>query len=440
MMRNDEALALCEEVLALTSGDAEVTCTSDTEALLRIANNEPIQHSEHLALHLKLRLRDGARYGEAEVDSTDPTALEGLVARAAQQMQWLPPDQEPVASVGPQGLLAVEAWHRDTSAAEFGAAERAAAGEALVAASVAAGYAAAGVVTNSEAVVAKATSNGFRGAYRATEARYDVTVQTADSTGWRARWARSRSVLDAAAVGAEAAATAAATRQPQRIEPGDYRVVLAPAAVAVALGFLSGGFNAKAVEEGRCWLAGKVGQQVAGDNIHLRQDICHPGLQGIPFDDDGYALRRVELLQGGVANHLLYDRRTAARAGQEATGYAAGGLGSFGAGPSALVLEGGQASPDDLLAACGDGLYIARLWYANWVDPTACSITAMTRDGVWRIRDGKLAEPLTNARIVQNLLELFSGVEALGVPEVSAGIVAPAICARSFGINTATSF
>ena len=45
-----------------------------------------------------------------------------------------------------------------------------------------------------------------------------------------------------------------------------------------------------------------------------------------------------------------------------------------------------------------DGIYITRLHYLGIVNPREGVVTGMTRDGTFRIRDGKIAEPLVNLR------------------------------------------
>ncbi|MBI2302403.1 MAG: TldD/PmbA family protein [Armatimonadetes bacterium] len=440
MLTHDEAMGICDAVLAAAGADAEVTLSAGRTALLRYADNQAVQHTDAEDLALHLRLRDGARFGEARVQGGDAAAIARLAAEAQRQLTLLPPDPDPLTSVGTQPLLAVTAYHADAALDRFDATSRADAAEAMIRPALEGGLKAAGACTNSESLIAKATTHGMRGSYASTAVELSVTATAADSTGNAVTWSRSAEVLDPAAMGASAAEVAQRARHPRALEPGSYRAVLSASAVATILHFVGSGFNARSVAEGRSYLCGKVGQPVFGDNVHLTQDVTHPCLQGQPFDDDGLGLRRVELVRSGVADSLLHDRRTAAEAGVEPTGYSGGGRVLYGAFASALVMNGDGASEEDLLAACGDGVYVSRLWYTNWVDPALCVITGMTRDGTFRIRDGKLAEPVCNMRIQQNVPALLSSVLALGPAEVHDGVVAPALAAGEFGFNSATSF
>ena len=66
---------------------------------------------------------------------------------------------------------------------------------------------------------------------------------------------------------------------------------------------------------------------------------------------------------------------------------------------SALDLAAGDAaSVDELAERIGDGIYVTRLHYLGIIDPRGGVLTGMTRDGTFRIRDGKVAEPLVNLR------------------------------------------
>jgi predicted Zn-dependent protease len=61
----------------------------------------------------------------------------------------------------------------------------------------------------------------------------------------------------------------------------------------------------------------------------------------------------------------------------------------------------------------GDGLYITRLHYLGVVHPRQGIVTGMTRDGTFRIRDGKIAEPLVNLRFTVAVPEFLREIYGL---------------------------
>jgi predicted Zn-dependent protease len=86
----------------------------------------------------------------------------------------------------------------------------------------------------------------------------------------------------------------------------------------------------------------------------------------------------------------------------------------YGALPFSLSMAGGEAeSAEELAELVGDGIYVTRLHYLGVVDPREGVITGMTRDGTFRIRDGKVAEPLVNLRFTVAVPEVLRELPGL---------------------------
>ena len=93
------------------------------------------------------------------------------------------------------------------------------------------------------------------------------------------------------------------------------------------------------------------------------------------------------------------------------------------------------------------GVLVTRLWYIREVDPYEKMLTGMTRDGTFRIRDGRVAEPLVNLRFTVAMPELLADVPALtrAVTLVNAsdfygeryghGTLVPAIATGAFNVT-----
>jgi predicted Zn-dependent protease len=116
--------------------------------------------------------------------------------------------------------------------------------------------------------------------------------------------------------------------------------------------------------------------------------------------------------------------------------------------PFALSVGGGDKdSPDELAELVGDGIYVTRLHYLSIVNPREGVITGMTRDGTFRVRGGKVADPLVNLRFtvsVPQMLEQLHGLtrESTLVNETSFyderypnGVLAPAVATARFDIT-----
>jgi predicted Zn-dependent protease len=194
--------------------------------------------------------------------------------------------------------------------------------------------------------------------------------------------------------------------------------VLEPYAFADLLQtFAYDAFGANGLLEQRSYLAGRLGTKIVDEKISIADDGLDP--EGMPkaFDFEGMPKQRVGLIERGVARGVVWDRRSAARAGDghESTGHAPPPVYSqYGPLAISLVVEGGDAeSTEELVELVGDGIYVTRLHYLGIVDPHEGVITGMTRDGTFRIRDGAIAEPLVNLRFTVAVPQLLADVPGL---------------------------
>jgi predicted Zn-dependent protease len=74
---------------------------------------------------------------------------------------------------------------------------------------------------------------------------------------------------------------------------------------------------------------------------------------------------------------------------------------------------GEAESTEELAELVGNGIYVTRLHYLGVVNPREGVLTGMTKDGTFRIRDGKVAEPLVNLRFTVALPDLLADVLGL---------------------------
>jgi predicted Zn-dependent protease len=125
----------------------------------------------------------------------------------------------------------------------------------------------------------------------------------------------------------------------------------------------------------------------------------------------------VQLVENGVLRGTAWDLETAARAADSArsTGNASPpALRRWGPLTFALSVASGDAeSVDELAELVGDGIYVTRLHYLGIVEPRQGVITGMTRDGTFRIREGKIAEPLVNLLFTVAVPDVLAEVPGL---------------------------
>jgi predicted Zn-dependent protease len=188
--------------------------------------------------------------------------------------------------------------------------------------------------------------------------------------------------------------------------------VLGEYAVAEVLEYLAFmAFSGLAIEEGRACL--ELGQPIFGSNVTIWDDGADP--TGIPtaIDFEGVAKRKVALVTDGVAVETAHDTATAHRARAPLTGHGLPAPNTFGPLCWNLFMAPGEAPRDALAAGIERGLLVTRFHYVNIVHPKKGILTGMTRDGTFRIEDGKVAGPVRNLRFTQSIPDAFSRISAI---------------------------
>jgi predicted Zn-dependent protease len=156
--------------------------------------------------------------------------------------------------------------------------------------------------------------------------------------------------------------------------------------------------------------------------------------------------RAVRLIEKGVAEGVVYDRKSAKKWGKECTGHGFPQPNTIGPVPSNLVLKPGQASLEELIAGTERGVLVTQFHYVNVIDPTTLLLTGMTRNGTFLIEEGKVVRPLKNLRFTQSVVEAFNKVDGLtGDVSLVSGffggtVVVPGMKLKEFNFTSTTDF
>lgn len=446
------ALEVAHAALAAADGEAEAVAHLERSGLARFAGSEVHQPTLIENVVATLRVVHDSRSGVATTNKIDEEGLAELARRAAEAAKSAPPD-DAFPGLAPPAEPPLVAGD-DEETARLAPDDQARLAEAAI--DAAGGVGAYGFFTSAVSELAVASSTGLSVKQRMTDATALVVAADegrsgyAEQTAWRAR------DVDPAAVARRAAEKADRTGGAQEIHPGTYRAVLEPYALADLIDYFShDSFGALGLLEERSYLAGRLGTQIFDEKISIADDSLDP--RGLPkaFDFEGTPKQRVRLVENGVARGVVWDRRTAtqARDGVASTGHAPPiESREWGPLPYALSIAPGEAeSVAELAELVGDGIYITRLHYLGVVHPREGVITGMTRDGTFRIRNGKIAEPLVNLRFTVAVPELLGEVYGLtkDVALVNSqnfygerypyGVLAPAIAAARFRVTSVGS-
>lgn len=413
MLSKEKAYSIIDFVLAEAKGhETRVIVQGETEALSRIANSEIHQNVQATGLSTTIIVTRGKRRSEISTELHTEAGLRQAVRQAIANLEFLPEGEEqPPLVEAPEEIVAMEL---DTQLEQQYSVENRAKliGSAL--ATLDEGYKAYGSLAYKVNMIAVGNSRGIK--RLALVNSVDFTALAARESGGSG-YARATSTradqLDIPATFSRAYEKARLNCNPEQLEPGSYTVILEPLAVGDILTYLSYlGFSGKSVQNKTSFLSGKLNKRVFGDNITITDDHKDPNTVSLPFDFEGSPRQQVAIIQSGVAKGLTYDLASAREDGVKSTGHSvnmpqAGGL------PLHLVMAGGEKSLQEIIADTEDGLLVTRFHYMNPVNPRTALLTALTRDGLFRIKGGKLTGAVQNLRFTESMLHALNNVEAI---------------------------
>jgi PmbA protein len=278
-----------------------------------------------------------------------------------------------------------------------------------------------------------ANSHGFVGEYRRSYCSVSAVPIAQDENGAMQRdyWysvARSFAKLESAEqVGKEAARRTLRRLGAHRVKTAQVPVVVDPMVAGSMLEHIFEGVNGDSVYRGASFLAGKLGEKIAGTNVTVVDDGTMPGGFGTtPFDGEGIPTRRTVVIENGILKSYLLNTYTAKKLGLETTANASRGLaGTPGIGPGNYFLEPGTKVPKQIIGEIKDGLYIT-----EFLGHGANLVTgdySRGASGMW-IVNGELAYPVEEITVAGNLKDMFNNISEIGTDlEFRGSVASPTI-------------
>ncbi len=276
-----------------------------------------------------------------------------------------------------------------------------------------------------------ANSRGFVGEYRRSYVGFSASPIAQDEGGmqggyWYSSARTARLLEDPESVGREAARRALRLLGARRVSTQQVPVIFPPETARGLMGNLLGAANGDAIYRNASMFAGKLGEQVAGENITIVDDgtmvfdhtlsdgstLRVGGFGTSPFDGDGLPTRRTVVVERGVLKELLLNTYTARKLGMQSNAKASRGLsGAPGIGGGNYFLEPGTQSHEDIVRGVKRGLLV--------LSTMGFGVNLVTGDysqgasGLW-IEDGEIAFPVEEITIAGNLKDMFRNVSAIG--------------------------
>lgn len=440
MLTREQTQKLAQKVLSYsTFVECTVAINSSEQAFTRFANNgvttaaQVNRHSVSIA-----STREG-RTGNTVVNDLDESALKKAMKRSEELAAIAPVNPE---HTGPIAAVKFPEIGCDEATARAGALEMLPQIRAAIETSQKRKMIGAGLFERITTNAAVANKVGLFGFHRSADAKLTTTIRAIDgsSSGWAGLPATHYLEIDGAALAMVAADKCEKWKNPRRLEPGRYTVVLEPTATGDLIslmvgGFRGEGFSARSAEEGRSFLSKRGGGSRLGDKmfpefVTLRSDPFDPRMAGSPWSNELLPAEKINWIENGVIKNLAVDRYWAGKTNRKPS-----------PSPSSMILEGGEASVADLIQTVERGLLVTHFWYIRFVNTQTQQYTGLTRDGLFLIENGKVTEPVMNFRfndgpvhLLENTVKMGKAVRMRGLE--GASMVAPPLVAKDFNFTS----
>ena len=405
-MDRQQAQDFIGEILALPrAGELQVLLEGQQRLGTRFSGCAISQN----ALRRQIRLTLSARIEQKKTSITlnsidDREQIAGAIARAFDTCRHLPDDDELMPAPGEVIELGEQARRDDGDELDIDTAGRWA-GEAC-AAGADAGIDLAGLLANDNHFTAYGDSAGGFAHERHDRIDYHVTASGETGSGWAEQQGIGIDRDSLMAATRRAIDKCLAAQNPRVFEPRPTTVVLEPQAVGDLLSMMAWyGLDQRARDEGRSAFSNfddRLGE------LSLYSDPAHPLFPARSFSNGGEALGRSTWIDRGELQQLITSRYWAQHRDLPVK-----------PSPANLVLDGDGTPLEELIAGVDDGILVTRFWYIRATDPGTLGFTGMTRDGTFRIEQGRVTHPVVDMRWNESVMNLLQNVSGSGVPVAS---------------------
>jgi PmbA protein len=444
-MQTQDAQTILETLLA----DAKAAGADAADAVLyhavssgvswRMGKLEDVERSE--SADLGLRIIIGKR--QASVSTTDHSAasLKELAERCAAMAKAAPEDK--YCGLAPEDLLAKEPY-KDLDLGDYDEPSteelKARAAECEAAALAVEG------VTNSSGAGASygegqkwlMTSHGFFGASGGSNHSVSVSVLAKNDDGMERDYdydskTHYGDMKAPEVVGRSAGARTVARLSPRKLKSRTALVIYDNRLSRSLLSSLAGAVNGGAIARGVSFLKDKMGAQLFQKHINVIDDPHIPrGAGSRPFDGEGVANDRIDLIKDGVLTAWILNSSQARQLDLQTNARATRGTGGApGSSSTNLYLERGDRSPEQLMADAGQGLLVTDM-FGPQVNPNTGDYSVGC-SGFW-FEGGAVAYPVSEITIAGNILDMFKNLQPANDLEFLGSTNAPSVLINAMTI------
>lgn len=260
-----------------------------------------------------------------------------------------------------------------------------------------------------EGIYYLANSNGLSAAYPRTSCSCSIYLQAGEGDnlfddGWGDSARNLKDLLPPEKIAQKAVHRVTRLIGARKIDTQNVPVVLEPGMTGGLLRFLQQCLTGRSVYMKQSFLAGKLGQRVAGENITVVDNGLLPrGIGSRPFDREGVPSQTTVLIDQGILKNYLLDTYAARKLEMTSTGNAGGSTNFY--------LGAGQYTQEEIIQSVDKGLLLVDTIGQGTV-PTTGDISRGAF-GLW-IEEGELAYPVAEITVSGNLGTLLNQIEMVG--------------------------
>lgn len=450
MIGREKLFMRLEKAMAQSKGEAtEILFVGEEKGLTRYANSAIHQNVHENNARIVVRLVTGKRTGVASGNSLVPDDLRRVLDNAYDIACNQPDNPQFPGLPKPARYRPVDSY--DERTARFSPADRARVVKRIIRISDRKKFTLAGAFSTGCGEIAVVNSNGVRAYQPLSTAGINIVAMSDTSSGFAAGLSRRVDEIDFDLLIRRAVDTCDRAQHPRSVEPGEYEVLLQPAAVAELMEWMNYiGFGAKAFREKTSFLSGKIGRKIFSPLISITDDAYDGDAMAFPFDMEGVPKKKVALIDKGVARGVVYDSHYARKDRVTSTGHAfSADESADGPLPLNLVMAAGKTPREKMMAKVKRGILVTRFHYINgFIDTPKAVLTGMTRDGAFLIENGEIVGGIKNLRFTDSMTRAFATAVAVSRERESVEswwssvgcIRAPAVHLGSFRFTGATGF
>jgi len=228
-----------------------------------------------------------------------------------------------------------------------------------------------------------------------------------DETGHAVSCSRVLNKFDPIGTGKKAGEISKLAKNPKSGKIGKFDVIFDPLAIANLLALVGSSSSIFYVESGFSFLKDKIGEKVASDIVNITDaGNIKNGFGSAKFDEEGVPTQVTQIIKNGILKTYLHNTSSAKKYKIKTTGNA----GLVVPRPINIALKEGKQTKEKIFDI-KNGVYITNLWYTRFQNYISGDFSAIPRDGIFEIKNGKIFNSLKNIRITENLQRMLMNVK-----------------------------